>query len=381
MPTPQVNNLNKPLELQSPKEALAKLISDKLPTLYPEVFVTRPRVEIFEGAGMSGCFFKATSDGGQSYFIKCRGINTPDISPEIQKEINVTRMASNAGVSVTQIYKPTVIPINEMPDSILKLDTFAVKGKSQPLMLNLQAFVTGLPAHESIREHDFQKQIYFNLGREIQKLHQIQVDGFGSNFQFSYQDFLGKFEVRSKAEDLQRLEVLDNMGVLKVQALLLPLKNLSNPTAVLNHTDLNPGNFIHNSNGTIASIIDWETAEGAPWQLDVALTLNKIEASMHRIYVPYRERIERAQSFLDGYGLSGDRLEQEMPVINAFRIAKIVEFLNLLHINYKYPYIAVERESVINDSYNGDSSTFYQQQDIKLGILQHHEMLSRLISD
>lgn len=374
----------------TPREALAVFLAERLPDLYPRTFATRPGVEVFAGAGVSGCFFTATSDEGLKYFVKPRTASDYDI---VGKEKAITDLAASLGVPVARILDPVTIPVEALPESIAGLDTLAVKGRNAPITLNIQSFEGGIEAHSSIEDHALQCTVYKSLGDAMRKLHDRPVVGFGSEFSTergtfgaSYDEFASSLVNDVNLPVLVERQILSRVEGLAVEAAIKRLRRLD-PEAVLCHTDLNPGNFKHDTDGNVTLIVDWETAHGAPWQFDVALALNKIEASQYKTYVPFEERRERAEALLAGYGLTAEELERAQPIIDAFRLLHAVQTMNTFYVTYGrqqgrtdgFVHTPGEYESTNSDSYRSASEYFYANQDFTLGLLEHEAIAKKLM--
>ena len=101
------------------------------------------------------------------------------------------------------------------------------------------------------------------------------------------------------------------------------------------HTDLNPGNYKYNPDGSIAAVLDAETAEGGPWQYELALQLVRLESNT--FYVPSGVREERKKEFLRGYGISNKKLLAHAAIINGLMATDCISRLFSVYVNRQPP--------------------------------------------
>ncbi|MDC0358086.1 aminoglycoside phosphotransferase family protein [Oligoflexia bacterium] len=342
-------------------------LSQQLPQLLPETFSATPHVASFPSSGATARGFKVTTADGQSYYAKLRPLSDEelaaqdkllDISP-LTKEATFTKKLKGQGIKVADITPPVVLGINELPGSIDGLDLrfggLAVKGRERPYLLMLQSFEPGEPARVAFDNQAIQQKATFELGQQIRTVNEIEVDGFGSNydatqnrFTQNWSEFLEELGPERKAKELQQLGIFTDQDVERIKAITAPLKQL-NPQAVLTHTDLNLGNYLTDAIGGLSCIVDWETAKGAPWQYEIATALNSIEAT--NIGVPFKDRAAQAQAFIDGYGISGKALADNTTVIDALRVTDAVSYMHALHITYGWKHEVGAYQTIANETF------------------------------
>lgn len=130
-------------------------------------------------------------------------------------------------------------------------------------------------------------------------------------------------------------------------------------------------------NGEIAALIDWESSGGAPWQYDIAIALQKIEASA--FYIAPDQKSQRIAALMDGYGKSIDELKENKAIIDAFRITEAVDFTYALYITFgdnpDFAYQKGAYQTIVDDSYQYDLSS--NEPDWKYSLLGAEATLRR----
>lgn len=189
----------------------------------------------------------------------------------------------------------------------------------EPYMITRR--VTGAEA----THHPKRERIVHEMGRYANIINSIQTNGFGTNFDWN--DDAPKIQTWSEYLDQEyriamRLEFFATHKILP-EAELDKLASIIDETRTedlrpsLNHTDLRLKNVIVDDDGEITSIIDWEECMStvAPsWELSIAL---------HDL------SIDEKHTFIDGYGLKPEHIEQMAPLIKTFNI-----------LNYQGPFAA-----------------------------------------
>jgi hypothetical protein len=111
--------------------------------------------------------------------------------------------------------------------------------------------------------------------------------------------------------------------------------------------------------------------------LEAAIGRTRFEGCSYREYIPYQQRLDRAERFFAGYQRSGGEDPNAEPILRAFEIATCLGSLKTHHVDYSAPYTPGAYLSTRNDTYTADPSTFYNQQDFRLSMLEHEEILRR----
>ena len=267
------------------------------------------------------------------------------------KEKALTELASQAGVPTAQNYTPAVIHVDQLPSSLEGLSTHSFKGRSRPIVLMLQDFVEGTVGYTNFDNSSLQQEIFFNLVKQLSKVNSIQTKGFGSNydsktstFTFSWKQRLEQMELPDKIYCLTALGMLSSSDIETIHHILEPLTSFR-PESTLLHTDTNPGNYKYNGDGTICALLDWEEAEGGPWQYEVAIQIGRIESGTFRMISS--ERLNRRKAFIEVYSFSRNDLQSNKLIIDAFRLADSLNRLYLYYIKVPDPQVGYKKDAYI----------------------------------
>jgi len=227
------------------------------------------------------------------------------ISPEPEK-INAFRKELWASAKVREAGVPS-------PEVIAVGNGLA----AEPYMIIRR--VTGTEASH----HPKRDRIIHSMGRYAAMINSIQTHGYGSNFDWtgeekrieSWEGYLAEeFELEKRLQLFSTNQILPDA---EIQQLSQIIKGAQTNGPSLNHSDLRLKNIIVDESGDIAAIIDWEECLStiAPqWELSIAL---------HDLSIDGKE------VFLEGYGLSNDRIEEMSPLFKTFNILNYAPTIQL----------------------------------------------------
>lgn len=180
----------------------------------------------------------------------------------------------------------------------------------EPYMITRQ--VSGAEA----THHPRRLRIIHEMGRFAAIINSIQTYGFGTNFDWNdaapkiqtWSDYLDQeYQIQDRLEFFATHQMLAQ-NELNELARIIDETRTADIKPALNHTDLRLKNVIVDDDGHITAIIDWEecmSAVAPQWELSIAL---------HDL------SIDEKHEFINGYGLTPDKLEQIAPLIKAFNI-------------------------------------------------------------
>jgi len=164
--------------------------------------------------------------------------------------------------------------------------------------------------------HPKRPRIIHEIGRFAAVINSIRTTGFGSNFDWNpdgpktatWSEYLDQeYRIGRRLEFFAKHRILPQGELNRLSAIIDETRTAEIRPA-LNHSDLRLKNVIVDDDGEITAIIDWEeclSAIAPQWELSIAL---------HDL------SIDEKHTFLDGYGLSPERLTEMAPLIKAFNI-------------------------------------------------------------
>ena len=164
--------------------------------------------------------------------------------------------------------------------------------------------------------HPKRTRIIHEMGRFGAIINSIETSGFGSNFDWNnaapkiqtWSEYLDQeYEVPRRLEFFASHHILPETELNKLSGIIDETRTADIKPA-LNHSDLRLKNVIVDDDGEITAIIDWEeclSAVAPQWELSIAL---------HDL------SIDEKHAFIDGYGLTPEKMEQMAPLIKAFNI-------------------------------------------------------------
>lgn len=371
---------------------LLPFLQNNITKYFPEQFPESPNIEILNVSGFTGNFFKITSVKGERFFLKARSLDDDEYASNTEvlnygkavKEAMCMVACENIGVSVPQIYPLALIPKDELPETLANLFTRSVKGRERPFVLNLQNLVDGNEGYIDFDNSALQELIFKNLGYQVAKINSIKVNGFGAcynkesnSFTQNWQERIEMMELDNKIKSLEKHQILNTKEVSTIFKILESIKTFK-ADSVLIHTDVNPGNYKYRSDGTISAILDWEDAEGGPWQYELAIQMGRIESGTFRMTA--KDRTQRLNAFINGYGRSTEELNDNRSIINCFRT---IDAINRLYIYYvkvgsvpfvKDAYLMQENDTYISTKQADESDYVYSA-------LGRESVIKRLIAE
>lgn len=164
--------------------------------------------------------------------------------------------------------------------------------------------------------HPKRLRIIHEMGRFGAIINSIETHGFGTNFDWNdsapkiqtWSDYLDQeYHLQNRLEFFATHKILPQQELNKLSAIIEETRT-ADIKAALNHSDLRLKNVIVDEDGEITAIIDWEdclSAAAPQWELSIAL---------HDL------SIDEKHAFVEGYGLTPDKVEQMAPLIKAFNI-------------------------------------------------------------
>ncbi|MGZ8509816.1 MAG: phosphotransferase family protein [Chitinophagaceae bacterium] len=187
--------------------------------------------------------------------------------------------------------------------------------------------------------HKCRLDIIKKMGIYAALIHTIPTKGYGHMFDWSentlskndnWKDYLQcELKVRERLAVLEKNKMLPLKMAGKIRAELKKIKQWDQPPC-LHHGDLRLKNVMVNDKGDITAIIDWEnciSTIGSYWDTSIALHDLSIDAQWQ---------------YLEGYGLSTDKLLEISPAIKVF---------NLLNYAPEIEKIVAEKEKSKLDHY------------------------------
>jgi aminoglycoside phosphotransferase (APT) family kinase protein len=180
----------------------------------------------------------------------------------------------------------------------------------EPYMITRR--VTGAEA----THHPKRRRIIHEMGRFGAIINSIPTNGFGTNFDWNdaepkiqtWSDYLDQeYQLQHRLKFFATHQILPERELNKLSAIMEETRT-ADIKAALNHCDLRLKNVIVDEDGEITAIIDWEdclSAAAPQWELSIAL---------HDL------SIDEKHTFIEGYGLAPEQVEQTAPLIKAFNI-------------------------------------------------------------
>jgi aminoglycoside phosphotransferase (APT) family kinase protein len=164
--------------------------------------------------------------------------------------------------------------------------------------------------------HPKRQRIIHEIGHFASIINSIETHGFGTNFDWTdtapkietWSEYLDReYQLQNRLEFFATHQILPEQELNKLSAIIEETRRADIKPA-LNHSDLRLKNVIVDEDGDITAIIDWEdclSAAAPEWELSIAL---------HDL------SIDEKHAFIEGYGLTPDKVEQMAPLIKAFNI-------------------------------------------------------------
>jgi aminoglycoside phosphotransferase (APT) family kinase protein len=180
----------------------------------------------------------------------------------------------------------------------------------EPYMITRR--VSGLEA----THHSKRRRIIHEMGRFAALINSIETNGFGANFDWNpeapsiptWGEYLDReYQVARRLEFFASHRILPQPALNKLSAVIDETRTARIKPS-LNHSDMRLKNVIVDEDGEITAIIDWEecvSTIGPQWELSIAL---------HDL------SIDEKHSFIEGYGLRPQQMEEMAPLIKTFNI-------------------------------------------------------------
>lgn len=180
----------------------------------------------------------------------------------------------------------------------------------EPYMITRR--VTGVEA----THHPKRPRIVHEMGRYAAIINSIKTNGFGSNFDWnddpstirSWSEYLDQeYQLSQRLEFFATHQILPETELAKLSRVIEETRTADVKPA-LNHSDLRLKNVIVDDDGEITAIIDWDECLSTVtphWELSIAL---------HDL------SIDEKHTFIDGYGIAAEQMEQMAPLIKALNI-------------------------------------------------------------
>jgi thiamine kinase-like enzyme len=179
---------------------------------------------------------------------------------------------------------PSCLPEEALDLEVKYCDTLQRIGDRDIAFL-LQEHADGIAARHFVTDESTLNRIHRELGEVIRSTLEIEVSGFGAQFDNrrggffgSYGDFLSSFQTTRKLKDLVDagiVELSDARTLLVLAREFLPYPIC----ARLAHADTNLGNLLVSEDGKLTSLVDWDSACGAPWEYAVAKVMSDLHAT------------------------------------------------------------------------------------------------------
>ena len=211
--------------------------------------------------------------------------------------------------------KEKYIPVAE----ILSVGIFGEKAYS------IQTFIEGSEGRDLSVD---KKLVWKKLGEYARRIHTIKVGGFGlnfrdmteGNFRCAWLRYLNyNIESLNETDELLKLKVLTKKQSEKAKKIFENFKTREFNFG-LNHGDLSLKNTIVDEFGTV-HLIDWGSSEAnivPHHDLIQLLKINMLENDPDDA---------EFQSFLDGYGITGDEYKEMLPDLKALSLLRAVDKL------------------------------------------------------
>lgn len=276
---------------------LAKYLSEEIQRIFPELFVTPPRVTAIQDQGWSNLTLMLERDDGGPGFI----IRLAPSAAEFFKSRSLPRYEKERYV-LESLKDFKLSP--KLPENCTGRAMISIPGRQAAEFAFLLEERIPFDAARIQNTEAHRESILEQLGEQVREIHKVKLNGFGYDFaetegRFLYPTFREFVEARmSMVEHSPASPNLKKWLTARTELLI----NI-NPEPHLFHRDLlgNFGNILIDDQFKVRGIIDWEFAGAGPaFHYEIASMLYVLS----RDGAP-AERVEKdLQAVLRGYGMT-----------------------------------------------------------------------------